>query len=123
MSSMKQSHRDKGKEGEEIACNYLQKNGFEIIERNYHHGHAEVDIIAKDGNEIVFVEVKARKSLEYGDPEFAINKKKISQIKKVALAYLIENNLEESECRIDAVTLIIEKDREPVLNHYKNVTG
>ena len=64
-----------GSEGEEIACNYLIKEGYKIIKRNWHFGHGEIDIIAKRNNVLVFIEVKSRKTLEYGPPELAVTKK------------------------------------------------
>lgn len=120
---MNTNKRTKGKEGEQIASDFLKNLGYEIIKMNYHFGHGEIDIIAKENNEIVFVEVKTRKSLQYGEPEFAITKSKINQIKKVATAYLIESNLDNYTSRIDAVTILLLKDEKPVINHYKNITG
>lgn len=115
------NQRAKGKVGEDIATTFLKKLGYKILERNFQFGHGEIDIIVQDDNEIVFVEVKTRKSLEYGDPEFAITKNKISQIKRVATAYLVQKNITEQTCRIDAITILIQNEREPLLNHYKNV--
>ncbi|MDF1611140.1 MAG: YraN family protein [Stygiobacter sp.] len=115
--------RIKGKEGEEIASLFLKNLGYEIIEMNYQYGHGEIDIIAKDNDEIVFVEVKTRKSLQFGSPEFAFTKSKINQVKKIAFAYLTENNLENLTVRIDAIAILILKDCDPVINHYKNITG
>lgn len=118
-----QNKRSKGKEGELIASKYLENLGYEIIEMNYQYGHGEIDIIAKDKNEIVFVEVKTRKSLLFGSPEFAFTKSKINQVKKIAYSYLIEKQLENISARIDAVAILILKDAEPIINHYKNITG
>ncbi|MCX7875213.1 MAG: YraN family protein [Melioribacteraceae bacterium] len=118
-----QNKRKKGKEGEELASNFLKSMGYEIIEMNYQFGHGEIDIIAKDKNEIVFVEVKTRKSLQFGSPEYAFTKAKINQVKKIAQAYLIENNLVNNSARIDAIAILIVKDCEPIINHYKNITG
>jgi putative endonuclease len=116
-----QNQRVKGKEGENIARKFLENLGYLILKENYQFGHGEIDLIAEENGEIVFVEVKTRKSLEYGDPETAITKKKISQIRKVASAYLIENNILEQTCRIDAIAILIQNEREPIINHYKNV--
>jgi putative endonuclease len=113
--------RNKGKAGEDIAAAFLEKLGYQILERNFQFGHGEIDIIAQDNNEIVFVEVKARKSLEYGEPEFSITKNKISQIKKVATAYLVQKDITEQTSRIDAVTILTQNERNPVINHYQNV--
>lgn len=119
--SEQKNQRAKGKDGEDIAAAFLLKLGYKILERNFQFGHSEIDIIADDANEIVFVEVKARKSLEYGDPEFAITKNKIGQIRKVATAYLVQKNITEQTCRIDAVAILIQNERKPLINHYKNV--
>lgn len=116
----KENKRTKGKFGEDIACKYLEACGYEIIERNYQYGHGEIDIIAKDGKTLVFVEVKSRKTLEYGDPEFAFTRKKLSQVKKIASAYLIEKNLDDIECRIDAVAIQFISGSKPVICLYKN---
>ncbi|HLE18234.1 MAG TPA: YraN family protein, partial [Syntrophales bacterium] len=65
-----------GKAGEETAVRHLQKLGYRILERNYRCPVGEIDIVAKDKNTIVFVEVKSRKTEEFGDPELAVGAKK-----------------------------------------------
>ncbi|MEW6654131.1 MAG: YraN family protein [Bacteroidota bacterium] len=117
----KKNQRTKGKEGENIARKFLINLGYNIIEENYQFGHGEIDIVAEDNGEIVFVEVKTRKSLEFGDPETAITKKKIAQIRKVASAYLVNNNITQQTCRIDAITILLQNERKPLINHYYNV--
>lgn len=109
-----------GNLGEEIACNYLVNSGMEVIERNYHYGHGEIDIICKENETIVFVEVKYRKSFKYGDPELAITRSKQRQIRKIAEAYLYEKNIFNVPCRIDVITILHESGKEPVLNHFKD---
>ncbi len=112
--------KDFGKEGEEIAAKYLEEKGFEIIKRNYQYGHGEIDIIAKDGEVLVFVEVKTRKTLEYGEPEYAITKKKILQIKKMAELYLYDKEIEEADCRFDVIAIILGSEGNPQITHYEN---
>jgi len=109
-----------GKEGEEIAAKYLELNGFEIIERNYQFGHGEIDIVAKDRGDLVFVEVKTRQNLDFGEPEYAINKKKIQQIKKMAELYLFDKEIEEADCRFDVVAILLEDESNPQITHYEN---
>ncbi len=65
-----------GKKGEDIAVAYLKSNGYRIVERNYKCLFGEIDIVAKDGNTVVFVEVKSRKSEEFGDPQVAVGLEK-----------------------------------------------
>lgn len=122
MTDRKENKKSFGSEGEEIAAKYLAEKGFEIIERNYFHGHGEIDIIAIDprDNYLVFVEVKTRNSMDYGDPAYAINKKKIGQIKKVAELYLADKNIQEHDCRFDVVTVLLANPKNPLIEHYEN---
>ncbi len=112
--------RDIGKEGEDIAAKYLTEKGFEIIARNYHYSHGEIDIIANHNQQLVFIEVKSRLNLEYGEPEYAINLKKIKQIKKMAELYLFDKEIEEADCRFDVVAIILGDSSNPIITHYEN---
>jgi putative endonuclease len=113
--------RDLGKEGEDIAVKYLTEKGFKIVERNYHYStKGEIDIIANDKNQLVFVEVKSRINLDYGEPEYAINPKKIKQIKKMAELYLFDKEIDEADCRFDVVAILLGDGSKPVINHYEN---
>ena len=79
-----------GAKGEEKACKYLKMKGYQIMEKNYRCKLGEIDIIAKDKNkEIVFIEVKTRSNLKYGNPAEAVNSGKQIHIKKVASYFLL----------------------------------
>lgn len=118
---MSDSSKKVGDEGEEIAADLLSQKGYNIIKRNYRYGKGEIDIIAEDqDNFLVFVEVKSRKNLEFGEPEYAITKSKIKQLKKIATAYLFENDIGERECRFDVVAILFRGKRKPLINHYTN---
>lgn len=117
---MKSFNKKKGDEGEDIAVEFLLKKGFEIIERNYRFEKGEIDIIAKDKNEIVFIEVKTRKSLEFGLPEFSITNGKIKQLKRIASAYLWEKEIYETDCRFDVVAILMLDSSHPEINHLEN---
>ncbi|MFC2083484.1 YraN family protein [Bacteroidota bacterium] len=108
-----------GGKGEEIACKYLQEKGYRIIERNYRFGHGEIDIIAKDKEILVFIEVKTRNNLTFGPPELAITLNKQRQIKKIASSYLYSKNIDNTDCRIDVIGILITK-KNPVINHIEN---
>ncbi|MBR1460774.1 YraN family protein, partial [bacterium] len=83
------NNREFGAKGEDIACEYLTKNGYEILERNRHFSKlCEIDIIAKYKKQYVFVEVKTRKSNAFGSPMEAITKTKYNNIKTGILSYL-----------------------------------
>jgi putative endonuclease len=119
---MKLNKRETGDEGEEIAADLLIKKGYEIIERNYHFGKGEIDIIAREPGSgcIIFIEVKLRKNLEYGEPEYAITKNKINQLKKMAYTYLYDKNIENIDCRFDVITILMRSKEKPLINHYEN---
>lgn len=100
-----------GDAGEKAAAKYLKDKGFEIIETNYQNNFGrrlgEIDIIAKDGKEIVFVEVKTREMKRYGAtlPEENITRSKLHKLERIAWAYLRQNKLENSPFRFDAISI------------------
>ncbi len=109
-----------GNYGEDIACKYLENQGWKILDRNYHYSKfCEIDIIAKDKNEIVFVEVKTRSTTNFGHPFEAINSKKIENILKAGLAYLKNTQENYQKYRIDIISILgIEN---PQIEHLKNI--
>ncbi|MEJ2195223.1 MAG: YraN family protein [Ignavibacteriaceae bacterium] len=111
-----------GKKGEELAVKYLTEKGFEILHQNYRFGKGEIDIIAKDPEDgyTVFVEVKTRQNLEYGEPEYAITKNKQRQVKKIAELYFYEKEIENLECRFDVIAVLLENINSPEISHYVN---
>lgn len=111
-------NRKFGNAGEDLACRYLQKQGYEILERNKHYSRfCELDIIAKHKNTVVFVEVKTRKTDAFGVPAEAITKTKYENIKKGVQFYLSENKVKNY--RIDAICITLK----PVIKieHLKNI--
>ena len=94
-----------GKKSENDAVRYLKKNGYRIIEKNYRTRLGEIDIIAKDGKTIVFVEVKARRSIRYGHPKWAITPKKKRNMSMVALHYLKSTRQNKAKARFDVITI------------------
>ncbi|MBN1546791.1 MAG: YraN family protein [Syntrophaceae bacterium] len=101
-----QSTRDKGRNGEELALAYLQKKGYAILERNYRCRYGEIDLVAKNGSTIVFVEVKSRRSNAFGSPEEAVGIAKQKKLSIVALYYLMEKHLDDRFARFDVVTVM-----------------
>jgi putative endonuclease len=116
------NNKSVGNEGEEIAAGFLRNSGYEIIERNYRFHKGEIDIVAKDNetNYLVFVEVKSRKSLEYGEPEHAITPAKTKQLKRMANYYILDNHVKNTDCRLDVITVLFTSTNPPLINHYKN---
>ena len=106
--------------GEDLACRYLEKQGFKILERNKHYSRfCEIDIIAQIKNTLVFVEVKTRKTNSFGSPLEAITKTKYSHIRQGALTYLGENSKKFSNFRIDAIGITLEPKVE--IKHLQNI--
>jgi putative endonuclease len=101
-----------GKEGEKIAAAYLKKNGYRIIEINFRCPIGEIDIVAKEKDDLVFVEVKTRKSMELGYPEQAVGIRKQKKMSQLALWYLQKRKIADTNARFDvvAVTLIPENN-------------
>ena len=94
-----------GKRGEDIAVAYLKNRGYRIIERNYKCLFGEIDIVAKDGDTVVFVEVKSRKSEKFGDPQGAVGREKQKKISRNSLKYLEEKHLYPCNARFDVVAI------------------
>ena len=111
-----------GDEGEEIAADYLVEKGYEIIERNYRYGKGEIDIIAKDpdNGDMVFIEVKSKKNLEFDDPVYSVTKNKMRQLKRMAELYLYDKEIDEVDCRFDVITVLLRGKEKPIIEHYEN---
>lgn len=110
-----------GNNGEKIASEYLEKNHYEIIKRNFRCKQGEIDIIAYDSKnrEYVFVEVKTRTNFEYGKPVDSVNKMKQKHIVSATKYYIYLHNLENKYIRFDIIE-IYKKDQY-IINHIKNV--
>jgi putative endonuclease len=95
-----------GKKGEDAAAHFLTQKGYKILRRNYRSGRSEIDIIALDGETVVFVEVKTRETDKYGSPEEAVSKAKQRMLLEGAEAYL-DTLEDEVESRYDIISVII----------------
>ena len=105
--------------GEQTAADYLAKQGYRILERNFRSRGGEVDIVAKDRQGcIAFVEVKTRRSLAYGLPQFAVTQRKQHQISKGALAWLLKNRLHECSARFDVIAVLLQDGSDPTIEAY-----
>ena len=94
-----------GRSGEDRAARHLAEQGFTILERNYTAPQGELDLIALDGDTLVFVEVKTRTSSAYGAPELAVDRRKQERMVKAALGYLKHKKLHQMPCRFDVVAI------------------
>ena len=113
-------NQEVGKFGEDVAVKYLKQNGYKILDRNFSCKRGELDIVALQKKQIVFIEIKARTSIEYGLPKEAVTKKKSEHIYKTAEYYLYTRNLEKEDTRIDVIEVYI-KNGKFRINHLKQV--
>lgn len=111
-----------GNFGEELAGNYLVKNRYEIIDRNVKIGYKEIDIIAKKGDEIIFIEVKTRTSDKFGPAEEAMDDRKIGYLSYAILGYLNQHKFNDYEVSFDLIAIDINKQSKTAkIKHYKNI--
>jgi len=120
LSKNKQRPYDLGKSGEEIALHYLEDKKYKIIARGFRLFRGEIDIIAFDRKTLVFVEVKTRKSRDFGLPEESVTPSKQKQIRKIAQGFLAKNNLQDVECRFDVISLSFNENKGYSVRHIKN---
>ncbi|MBI5646370.1 MAG: YraN family protein [Ignavibacteriae bacterium] len=105
--------------GEQAAEALLRAQGFAILERNYRFGHGEIDIVARDGNTTVFIEVKTRRNDAFGRPESAVTPNKQRQLGRIATGWLCDNGWPDTPCRFDVVAVTFERGA-PVCHHIIN---
>lgn len=103
------NNRKTGIEGESRAVDFLKDKGYEILERNYSCKIGEIDIVAKDKDTLVFVEVKTRKNTFFGMPVEAITPAKVRNIIGVARYYLLSHRLHGVDCRFDVICILKER--------------
>lgn len=108
-------HNELGKLGEELAVDYLQQNGYNILETNWTFQKAEIDIIAQKDNILAVIEVKTRSSIAFGLPQDFVKPKKIQLLVKAINEYIIANNLEVN-VRFDIIA-IYKKEKEYSIEH------
>jgi putative endonuclease len=94
-----------GKKGEDLAADHLLEAGFRIVERNYRCAFGEIDIVADEGETLVFIEVKSRRSETYGAPQLAVGREKQKTISRIAMYYLQEKRLSHRLARFDVVAV------------------
>ena len=113
------NNREFGNKGEDLACEYLTKNGYTIVERNVHFSKlCEIDIIAKFKDKFIFVKIKKRKTNNFGTPMEAITKAKYNNIKTGVLSYIQEKNIKKYQIDVIGITLYPSLK----IEHLKNVS-
>ena len=114
------AHNELGKWGEDLAADYLQRKGYTIIERDWKSGKRDLDIIAQDGNVIVFVEVKTRRNRLYGEPEESVDYHKLQNLQQAISHYVKFRNIRQ-DIRFDIISVVGTIGSEPDIQHIQNV--
>jgi len=109
-----------GKRGEDQAEEYLKTQGYIILAKHYHYGHKEIDLVGKEGNTIVFVEVKTGRSKNFGAPEGWVSPKKQKNLIQAALYFIQNEKTEGSDFRFDVLAISYDKGEKEVINHIRN---
>ena len=110
-----------GRKGEKLAADFLKSLDYTILKRNCRIGHSDIDILAKDKDTLVFVEVRTRSRKDRGMPEETLSTKKLRRMKRTAEIYLSAHN-HESTSRLDAVCIVIDEfDKIRHFKHYKGI--
>ena len=114
------AHNELGKWGEDLAADYLQRKGYTIIERDWKSGRRDLDIVAKNGNVIVFVEVKTRRNSLYGQPEEAVDYRKLQSLQQAINHYIKFRHISQ-EVRFDIISVVGTIGSEPDIQHIQDV--
>jgi len=120
-----ETNQEIGRHGEDLAFDYVRQAGMLVLDRNWRpHGadvRGELDIIARDGDELVVVEVKTRRSIAYGTPAEAITRRKIRALRSLTLAWLDQRSIHAPNIRFDVISIIIPPAGQPVIEHLRAV--
>lgn len=109
-----------GRESEEAAADFLRKKGYRILARNHRTKLGEIDVVAADGETVVFVEIKARRNLLFGGAHDAVDKRKRLRLSRLARQYLSFHRMDDRPCRFDLVLIDAAAGRTPVVELMKN---
>jgi putative endonuclease len=107
-----------GERGEKLAATWLQHRGFRIVESNYRSRLGEIDLVCRDGRELVFVEVKTKSSAAFSDPVQSVTNTKQHKVRRLAEEYMISRRLEDSEVRFDVLGVTVDSEP-PAFEHIK----
>ncbi len=111
-----------GDQGESIAAVYLREKGYLVLEEKYHSVYGELDLIALDREDVVFVEVKTRTSTRFGFPEMSVTPDKLEKIRKTGLMWLQSHPEVPDDWRIEVIGILLDKNRRPIeIKHYETI--
>jgi putative endonuclease len=108
-----------GQRGEDAAAAYLERAGFTVVERNWRYKNGEIDIVALDGESVVLVEVKTRRTVAKGTPEEAVTLAKQRRIGRLAAAYVQQAGIDSVEVRFDVISILVISEDRALLRHHR----
>ncbi|MFT5728648.1 MAG: putative endonuclease [Desulforhopalus sp.] len=109
-----------GQKGEKQAAKYLKKKGYKLVTANYRCQYGEIDLIARDADILIFIEVKTRTSTDFGDPAAAVDYRKQQQISKVAHHYLVTHHNDDVDARFDVISILSPNGKMTEIEHITN---
>lgn len=112
---------DLGRHGEDLAAQFIVEAGYTVIDRNWRCPRGEIDLVARDGNDTVFIEVKTRSSTAFGHPFEAITAQKVARLKRLAKAWCEAHPYRRGVVRIDAVSVIASAGSTPIIEHLRRI--
>lgn len=121
MTTSIDGRRDLGRQGEDLAVRTLELSGLEIIDRNWRCRAGEIDIIARDDETLVFIEVKCRAGVGYGDPLESITREKVRRLRRLAGQWLMDHDVSAPRIRLDAVGIVWARGTLPVVTHMPGI--
>lgn len=110
-----------GHRGEDLAAAFLERAGLQVVQRNWRCVQGEIDVVAREGDELVFVEVKTRSSTAFGHPFEAITVQKLARLRRLASAWCVAHEPRAGRIRIDVIGIIAPAGAEPVIEHLRRV--
>ncbi|MBQ8047519.1 MAG: YraN family protein [Prevotella sp.] len=113
-------HNEIGKWGEDVAAAFLQEKGYAIVERDWRSGHRDLDLVARDGDRMVFVEVKTRQDGSYASPAYTLNQRKLSNVAQAIHHYIHTKNIVE-DFRVDIIIVAGSPGKTPEITHLEDV--
>ena len=123
MTKIKQLNFFKGRKAEDLAKNYLTNKGYQFVEKNYKSEVGEIDLIFRQNQDWIFVEVKMKQNDRLGQPEEMLTLNKLNQVKKVAIGYCLARkiNINQTRLRLEAVCVVGQTDGTFKIRHYADL--
>ena len=111
-----------GRHGEQLAVDHLEARGMQVVDRNWRCRLGEIDIVARDGGETVFIEVKTRRSHDYGHPFEAITPVKLARLRRLAIAWCEATDAPVARIRIDAIAVLAPAEAPALIEHLEGIS-